>query len=164
MSGAAFLRIKKLKGGGIITLAARHNRRVIQEEMGAAGPINPTRSHLNETLKGPSTAADVGQLAKDLMKAAGVGKLRKDAVMGLEIVLSLPPGHAIDDRAYFTACADWAASVFGGPQNVLSVDIHRDEAQPHCHILLLPLVDGRMDGSNLIGGKQKLAAMQQDFG
>ena len=163
MSGAAFLRVKKLKGGGIITVAARHNRRVIQAEMGATGSIDPTRSRLNETLAGPLTAADVGQLAKELMAAAGVVKLRKDAVMGLEIVFSLPPGHAIDDRAYFTACADWAGATFGGAHNVLSVDIHRDEAAPHCHVLLLPLIDGRMDGSNMIGGKQKLLALQKDF-
>ena len=85
MSGAAFLRIKKLKGSGIITVAARHNRRVIQAELGAAGSIDPARSHLNETLHGPLTAEDVGQLAKDLMAAAGVVKFRKDSVLGLEI-------------------------------------------------------------------------------
>lgn len=163
MRGAAFLRIKKLKGGGIITVAARHNKRIIQAELGAAGSIDPVRSHLNETLLGPLSAADVGQLAKGLMTAAGVVKLRKDAVMGLEIVFSLPPGHKLDDRRYFTACATWAGASFGGAQNVLSVDIHRDEAAPHCHVLLLPLIGGRMDGSNLIGGKQKLMALQKDF-
>lgn len=163
MSGAGVMRVKKLKGNGIITAAARHNRRVIQAEMGAAGSIDPTRSRLNETLAGPSTAAGVGQLAKDLMAAADVLKLRKDAVMGLEIVFSLPPGHATDDRAYFTACAEWAGAAFGGAHNVLSADIHRDEAAPHCHVLLLPLIDGRMDGSNLLGGKQKLMALQKDF-
>jgi len=163
MSGAAFLRIKKLKGGGIITVAARHNRRVIQAEGGASGSIDPTRSHLNETLMGPHTAADVGQLAKDLMAAAGVVKLRKDAVMALEIVFSLPPVHAIDDRAYFTDCAAWVGGYFGGAQNILSVDIHRDEASPHCHVLLIPLIDNRMDGSNMLGGKQKLMALQKHF-
>lgn len=163
MSGAAILRIKRLKGGGIITVAARHNRRVIQAEMGATGSIDPTRSHLNETLMGPSTAEDVGKLAKSLMTAAGVGKLRKDAVTGLEVVFSLPPGHQLDDRAYFTDCAAWAGQYFGGAQNLLSVDIHRDEAQVHCHVLILPLVDGRMVGSDLHGGKQKLLAMQKDF-
>lgn len=161
MSGAAFLRIKKLKGGGIITVAARHNRRVIQAELGATGSIDPTRSHLNVTLQGPSTAADVGQLAKDLMMAAGLTKLRKDAVMALEIVFSLPPGHAIDDRAYFTDCAEWVGRYLGGV--TLSVDIHRDEAQSHCHVLLLPLIDGRMAGSDMLGGKQKLMAMQKQF-
>ena len=159
MSGGAFLRIKKLKGGGIITVAARHNRRVIQAEMGATGSIDPTRSHLNETLAGPSTAADVGQLAKDLMTAAGVTRLRKDAVMALEIVFSLPPGHAIDDRAYFNDCAVWAVVYFGGM--TLSVDIHRDEAAPHCHVLMLPLVGGRMDGGRLVGNKQKLIEIKK---
>lgn len=163
MSGAGVMRVKKLKGNGIITVAARHNRRVIQAEMGATGSIDPTRSCLNETLVGPSAAADVGQLAKDLMTAAGVVKLRKDAVMGLEIVFSLPHGHALDDRAYFAACAEWAGAAFGGAHNVLSVDIHRDEAAPHCHVLLLPLIDGRMDGSNLLGGKQKLMTLQKEF-
>jgi hypothetical protein len=163
MSGAGVMRVKKLKGNGIITAAARHNRRVIQAELGAVGSIDPTRSCLNETLTGPSTAADVGQLAKDLMTAAGVVKLRKDAVMGLEIVFSLPTATAIDDRAYFTACAEWAGAAFGGAQNVLSVDIHRDEAAPHCHVLLLPLIDGRMIGNKLIGGKQKLMALQKEF-
>lgn len=162
MSGAAFLRVKKLKGGGIITAAARHNRRVIQAEMGATGAIDPTRSCLNETLAGPPAADDVGQLAKALMAAAGVVKLRKDAVLGLEVVFSLPPGHGTDDRAYFTACAEWAGAAFDGAP-VLSADIHRDEAAPHCHVLLLPLVNSRMDGSNLIGGKQKLLMMQKDF-
>jgi hypothetical protein len=160
MSGAAFLRIKKLKGGGIITVAARHNKREIQAELGAAGSIDPTRSHLNYSLTGPA-AGDVGQLAKDLMTAAGVTKLRKDAVQALEIVFSLPPGHSLDDPAYFTDCAAWAGHHLGGV--ILSVDIHRDEAAPHCHVLLLPLIGGRMAGSDMLGGKQKLAALQKDF-
>lgn len=163
MSGAAFLRIKKLKGGGIITVAARHNRRVIQAEMGATGSINPARSHLNETLHGPTTADGVGQLAKDLMRKAGVVKFRKDAVMGLEFVFSLPVDHQLDDRAYFGECAAWVAGQYGGAQNVLSVDIHRDEGAPHCHVLLLPLDGGKLAGSDMVGGKQKLTATHKQF-
>lgn len=161
MSGAAFLRIKKLKRGGIITVAARHNKREIQAEMGAAGSIDPTRSHLNYVLAGPAAAGDVGQLAKDLMASAGITRLRKDAVMGLEIVFSLPPAHAIDDQAYFTDCTTWAGRYFGG--RVLSSDVHLDESNVHCHVLLLPLVDGRMTGSDLLGNKQKLMEMQKQF-
>jgi hypothetical protein len=165
MSGAAFLRIKRLKGGGIIASAARHNRRVIQAEKGTSGSIDPARSHLNETLQGPPTADDVAQLAKDMMRAAGITKLRKDAVLGLEIVFSLPIDHQLDDRAFFTDCATWAATQFGGTKNILSVDIHRDEAAPHCHVLMLPLLDGRMIGSEMMfgGGKKKLLALQKDF-
>lgn len=163
MSGAAFLRLKKLKGSGIMLKAARHNRRVIQAEMGATGSIDPTRSALNETLQGPPTADDVARLAKDLMRAAGIGKLRKDAVLGLELVFSLPPDHPCDDRAFFSDCAAWAASQYGGPQNILSVDIHRDEAQPHCHVLILPILAQKLAGSDMAGNRQKLLAMQGHF-
>lgn len=161
MSGAAFFRVKKLKGGNIITLAARHNKREIQAELGAVGTIDPARMHLNYTLAGPAAAADVALLAKELLAAAGVGKLRKDAVMGLEFVFSLPVGTALDDRAYFTACTAWAGVTFGGV--TLSAQVHHDEAAPHCHVIILPLIEGRMGGSAVIGGKQKLAALQKQF-
>lgn len=163
MSAAAFLRVKKLKQGGIIKLAARHNRREIQAELGADSHIDPARTHLNQTLQGAATADDVALAAKALMRGAGIGKLRKDAVKCIEAVFSLPPDHAIDDTAYFTDCAAWAGVYFGGAANILSVDIHRDEGAPHCHVLILPLVNNRMDGSNLIGGKKKLHEMQMQF-
>jgi hypothetical protein len=163
MSGAAILRIKKLTGSGIIGKAARHNKRTIQAEMGASLSIDPTRSHLNETLVGPLTPDAVAQLAKDLMAAAGLTSLRKDAVLGLELVFSLPVAHALNERDYFMACTAWAASYFGGARNVLSADLHRDEAQHHCHVLILPLVDGRMNGGKLMGNRKTLMTMQQNF-
>jgi hypothetical protein len=163
MSAAAFFRLKKLKGGGILLAAARHNRRTIQAELGADSHINPARSHLNETLFGPPSPDAVAQQAKDAMQAAGVGKLRKDAVVGLEAVFSLPVGHAIDRRQYFAQCVEWAGVQFGGAANILSADIHHDEAQPHVHVLLVPLVNGRMVGSDMVGNRQTLRALQSKF-
>ena len=129
MSGVGFLRVKKLKGGNIIAVAARHNKRELFEE----GSIDPARTSLNEAIAGPRTADEVAALAKSLMAGAGIEKQRrKDATMGIEIVFSLPPNHELDDRAYFADCATWAAGQFGGTDNVLSVDIHRDEGAPHC--------------------------------
>lgn len=161
MTAAAFFRVKKLKGGNIITTAARHNRREIQAELGAVGAIDPARMHLNFTLEGPAAAADVGVQARSLMLAAGVGALRKDAVQALELVFSVPPASGIDHRVYFDACTAWAARAYGCP--VLSADVHLDEAAPHAHVLLLPLVNGRMVGSDLVGGKQALLAKQKEF-
>lgn len=34
--------------------------------------------------------------------------------------------------------------------NILTADIHHDQGAPHCHVLVLPLIDGRMVGSKLI--------------
>jgi len=163
VSAAGFLRIKKLTGGGIIGKAARHNRRAVQTEYGSNERIDQARSHLNQTIHGPVCADAVVQLTKDLMAAAGVTALRKDAVMGLEVIVSLPKNHQLNDWEYFAACTKWIADYFGGMQNILSSDIHRDEAQPHCHILILPLLNGKMNGGKMMGYKPKLLAMQQKF-
>lgn len=163
MSGAAFMRLQKLKGSGIWSKAARHNRRTIQAELGASGHIDPTRSHLNTTIMGPPTPEEVARLAKAKMEKAGITKDRKNGVVGVELVFSLPTGHRVDLIAYFTACAQWAGANFGGMDNIISVDIHRDEAQDHAHVLLVPLLAGRLNGSDLVGGIDKLRDHQLKF-
>lgn len=163
MSGADFLRLKKLRGGGIIKAAASHNRRAIQAELGASGSIDPARTHLNETLTGPPTADEVALMARDRMTAAGIDKPRKNMVRGLEIVFSLDAGHQLDERQFFSDCVLWAGHHFGGAQNILSADIHRDEAAPHCHVLILPMLNGRMVGSDMVGNRTKLRDTRQRF-
>lgn len=139
--------------------AARHNRREIQAELGAAGHIDASRMDHNETLVGPDTAAGVVALAGALMAGAGVdaSKLRRDHVQAIELLFSLPPGTAIDDGRFFRQCVAWAGQHFG-VHNILSAVIHRDESAPHLHALMLPLNDGRMRGGDLIdrAGLQKL--------
>jgi Plasmid recombination enzyme len=57
----------------------------------------------------------------------------------------------------------WLAARHGGEKNILSADIHRDEPAPHLHLLMLPLIGGRMNGSDALGGRTKLAALHNDF-
>ena len=163
MSGAAFMRLDKLTGPGIWSKAARHNRRTIQAELGASGHIDATRSHLNITLMGPPTPEEVAKLAKAKMTEAGITKERKNGVLGVELVFSLPTNHQLDVIEYFTACAHWAGAAFGGLDNIISVDIHIDEAQDHAHVLLVPLIDGRLRGSDAVGGKHNLSELQAKF-
>ena len=160
---AQFLRIKKLTGKAIIEVAARHNCREILAEIGAApgGNIDPARVGLNRILRGHGTAAAVASHAQTLMDDAGVKATRKDAVKALEIIFSLPPQSSIDHAQFFDESVQWAGQYFKAP--VISAIVHNDEAAPHCHVLLLPLVDGRMVGSDLMGGRAKLQAMQADF-
>ena len=162
MSAAAFLRVKKLKGGGIVLTAARHNLREIQAELGAGGNIDLDRMRLNVVMHGPGDAADVAALAKTRMQAASVGKLRKDAVQAVELVFSLPPCTVVDTSRYFADCLAWAGARFGA-DNVLSAVAHHDEAAPHMHVLLLPLVGNKMAGSELVGNRRTLADMQAAF-
>lgn len=163
MTHIQFLRIKKLTGKAIIQVAARHNHREILAEMGAAkdGHIDPQRSGLNRILRGCNTAAGVVSEAQTLMNDAGVKAMRKDAVRALEIIFSLPPHSAIDHACFFNDSVHWADNYFKVP--VISAIVHHDESAPHCHVLLLPLVGSRMIGSDLMGGRAKLQALQVDF-
>lgn len=163
MSGAAFMRLKKLKGQGIWSKAPRHNKRTIQAELGASGHIDATRSHMNITITGPAAPEEVTKLAKAKMNEAGITKERKNGVLGVELVFSLPTNHQQDVIKYFSACANWAGVAFGGLDNIVSVDIHRDEAQDHAHVLLVPIIDGRLRGSDAIGGKRDMSELQVKF-
>jgi hypothetical protein len=163
MSATGFFRMKKLKGPGKVLVASRHNKRTIQAEQGASGNIDSGRSGLNTCLHGPDSPGDVAQLARTLMAAAGIASHKVNAVLGLELIFSLPTGTAIPLDPYFSECLQWAAANFGGLENVLSADVHRDESAPHMHVLILPLVGGRMNGSAMFGNRQRLLHLHTDF-
>ena len=162
-TGVGFFRMKKLKGQGIIKSAARHNRREIQAELGGTENIDPNLTSQNETLCGPPTADEVPQLARRLMAEAGVSITRHDAVHAIELIFSLPLNIAFADRLYFVECVMWVAQWFGGAGNILSADIHRDESQMHCHVLVLPVLNGKLNGGKMFGHKPRLMALRDDF-
>jgi hypothetical protein len=158
--GAKSIGLSKLGGRKPCTLleAARHNRRECMAGHAFNARIDPTRTRENETLLGPGTSAEVVKLAAKVAQDAGVNvaRLRRDHCQAVELVFSLPPASAIADGVYFRQCLSWVLQVFPGVA-VLSADIHRDEATPHCHVLLSPVVGNRMAGSTLIGRKQLIA-------
>jgi len=158
-----FFRMKKLRGATRVLIASRHNKRTIQAEIGASVHIDPLQTPSNFSLHGPTSPEGVADFAKALMASAGVTVLKKNAVTGLELVFSLPASWAEPVEQFFRDCLGWAAENFGGLQNVLSADVHLDEAAPHMHILILPLVGGRMNGSSLFGHRQRLLALQDGF-
>lgn len=163
MTQSMFLRMKGLKGKAIIVTAAKHNLREILAELdGDQGTtIDPSRTPMNRILRGAATAAGVASEARALMAASGIATLRKDALRGLEIIFSLPASTTVDQCAFFDDAMSWAEQWFSVP--ILSAIVHNDEAAPHCHVILLPLVDGRMRGSELMGNRMKIMAMQGDF-
>lgn len=156
------LRIKKLTGRYIIKNAAKHNLREILAEIRAGSKIDPTKTHLNQILVGAHTSFGVEEEYEQMIEAAKLRtKIRKDAVRGIEVVISLPSDHDIDELLFFTECAEWCTRYFGIP--VLGAVIHRDEPNPHSHTILVPLVGGRLQGSRLVGNRIKWRAMQENF-
>lgn len=157
------LRVKKLKGAGIVHVAAKHNLRRIEAEVARGGHIDASRTALNAVLRGGEMPEDVALQARAMMAAAGITKLRKDAVRALELVVSLPGDHAVNEREFFDASCEWIGKQFGGLDNVLSAVVHRDESAVHMHALVLPLLNGRMTGSDAVGAGPRFHAIRRDF-
>lgn len=160
------VQFKKLKEPQSIRVASDHNKRARffyeqGHEGSSEGGVLIARA--NEKLWGPDTPEEVANLARSLMTQHQVKKLRKDAVRAVEVLLSLGSGHGIDDSAFFKDSMHWFAQRFGGKENLLAADIHRDEANDHVHMLFLPLLDGRMVGSQMIGGRGKLKSCKLSF-
>lgn len=66
------------------------------------------------------------------------------------------PAQKINETSYpfFADSKDWLLKTFAG--ELLSFDVHLDESAPHAHAVILPLIDGKMQGSKLMGGKGNL--------
>lgn len=162
MSTSHFLRLKTIAGGGKFLAALRHNKRTNQNERGSAAHINAALTCHNYALLGLATPEAVTQHAKNMRLNAGIEKVRKNGVLAIEVVFSLPVNSLIDHHAYFTACVNWAAQQFGA-DNLLSADVHLDEAAPHCQMLVLPLRNGRMQGDAIMGDRQTMLDRQAHF-
>jgi hypothetical protein len=160
---AQFLRVAKLKGRNRVAKAAMHNKREGSEHWRGAEFIDRSRSHLNYALAGPLGASEVNELHRQLISAAQIKVIRQDAVKAIEAVVSLHPGVAINLRRYFTRTLSFLAELFGGTQNIISADVHLDECAPHMHVLIVPLLGGRLRGSAAIGGPSKLRQMLDRF-
>lgn len=147
-----------------LSSAAKHNKRELAAELEARGRINPDRVHLNYSITGAVDSAGVVAMAAQLMADIGTStdKRRRDFCQAIEIVFSLPASTAIDTAEYFAACVAWCLERFGAG-NILSADVHHDEAAPHCHVLIAPIQEGRWMGCILID-RTNTRAMREAFG
>lgn len=157
---------KKQKQPQSVRIASDHNKRARffyeqGHEKSPEGGVLIGRK--NEKLWGPDTPEKVANLARALMTQHGVKKMRKDGVRAVEVLLSLSPDHGIDPIEFFKMSMCWFAERFGGMGNLLAADVHLDEAQEHVHLLFLPLINGRMVGSKLVGSKGKLHGCKLSF-
>lgn len=152
----SFGKIKKERGG--VLAALKHNKRNL-----------PHRSHIDSSLtiknydlhsKKPTN--QINDHATAQMLKAGIKKPRSNQVLAVEIVFSLPEDWSKRKaKKFFADCYQWTSESFG--VEILSFDVHLDQTAPHAHALLLPLIDGRMQGSALIGGKGKIAERHNSF-
>lgn len=160
--GATFVGIKKLAKAGIIQKAAAHNLREIQAELGADSHIDAARTSQNIRLAGPATAAEVANFAESIMEEHGAVVKRKDSVRAVEVLVSLPDKRSAEAMLeFFTDSLEWVRTFFPCP--VVNAVIHLDEEKLHMHVVFVPLVNGRLQGSDLLGGRRRYIEMQNSF-
>jgi hypothetical protein len=162
MSNEFYFKLKKQTTKGIIRSVASHNLREMYKYKTPPLSIDPSKSHLNVILKGATTAQGVNAHAEQLMKNAGI-KIRANAVRGIEIIFSLPHNTQINLNEYFSSCAAWSAKHFLGQENIISAVVHLDQAFPHCHVLILPIWDKRLKGSDMVGNKGDFQTRRKSF-
>lgn len=161
MSSSHFFRLGKVNKQKLL-IALKHNKRETQEKRDADAHIDVARSHLNYSLTGEGDAKSIETYAKIQLVRAGIDKPRKNAVMAVEVMFSLPiERHNQDTRQFFIDCCEWATKIFAG--ELLAFDVHLDESAPHAHALILPLVDGKMQGSDMVGGIGNLNRLRNLF-
>lgn len=163
MAGDQFFNIGSVvnKRGGVLA-ALKHNKRTLQAERGAPLNIDVTRTPLNYCLAGDSTPSQIATHAKAQMLYAGIETPRKNGVMAVEVVFSLPTNrHDQDTKPFFTDCLAWVSKTL--PGELLSFDVHLDESAPHAHALILPLIDNKMQGDKIKGDRTNIQKLRELF-
>lgn len=154
----AVLLLKKIKSPVNAYNALKHNLR----ELPPSANINSQKTHLNRVISGFRRASKCWARFKQLLSDAGIHKPRKDAVLLIEAVVSLPVSLAEVTDRYLAHALIWLKTEFEGA-TLLSAVIHLDESSPHLHALFVPLIRGRLQGSQLVGGRTAFKARQARF-
>jgi Plasmid recombination enzyme len=155
MAASHLIRLGAIKGKSGVLAALKHNKRTLQAERGAGANIDVTRTPLNYCLTEIATPEAIAMHAKIQMVKAGIDAPRINQVMAVEVLFSLPiQWHSHVTQPFFNDCLAWVKQTFAG--ELLSFDVHLDESAPHAHAIILPLIDGKMQGNSMIGGKGNL--------
>ena len=142
--------------GGLLP-ALRHNKRELPER----GHIDPRRTPLNYALT-PQNDAQAIYRRVNVVLAENDIKPRKNAVIAIEVIFSLHTSwHERDSRPYFADCLLWLNGAIQG--ELLSFDVHLDEAAPHAHALILPLLDGKLQGRRIMGDVANIYRLRNEF-
>jgi Plasmid recombination enzyme len=143
--------------------AAKHNCRELKAEVGNYGHIDPSLTHLNEYLIGPSTSLGIAFQAQDDSSISHRnGKiLRHDHTQAIELLFTLSPDNSLDVREFFVTCVSWARKAFVG-HHIYSAIIHYDEGPAHCHVLISPIRHGVRVGCEVIS-RSALGRLKDKF-
>ncbi len=91
----------RIKGKNAILEAFKHNKRTLQTERGSGANIDATRTSLNYSLVNNDKPEDLALHATMQMMKAGAFPPRKNQVMAVEVLFSLPINRHRQDTKHF---------------------------------------------------------------
>lgn len=159
MARTALIHLSKIKNPETFRDALKHNYRLINKETSIPSHIDSTRSHLNKVLIGERNPVEATRRWIQRIKAETGRNLRANGVFAIEVLISLPVVNSVPSDAFFAETLDWLQGYWACP--IASAVVHADEANPHMHVLVIPLRNGRMIGSSLVGFKPDLATLKR---
>ena len=91
-------------------------------------------------------------------------KIRKNAVLAYEFIFAYTPeAHgSFDEREWIRANQRWLTETFG-KGNTIHFRYEADESGRHCHAVVSPLIDGRLNARHFTGGKIALSKLQDSY-
>lgn len=166
----AICRIQKCGSSHDIAGIQIHDRRE-RTHSNSNPDIDFSKSHLNYSLcdnfNGSSFNAYIDKQIAE--RYTGKKAIRKDAVRMVSAIFTSDNDFfdrltVEQQREYFQSCYEWAVKRWGA-ENIISSEVHMDEATPHMHLEFVPLTaDGRLSAKECIGsGSKALQQLQDDF-
>ncbi len=160
------LRVAKITSLGSATGKTEHNYRLAQ-----VPNADPQRKHLNQEYLNEGEK-NIWMLATERIEQAGVKTPRKDAVRGMEFLITASPDAFQRDSAGMVQGdyrnTAWVADnlnflkqTYGA--NLIAFTLHQDEKTPHIHAVVVPITaDGRLSAKELFNPKT-LKSLQTDY-
>lgn len=137
-----------------LALAEKHNKRLIVQEIGGYGGIDGSQTPLNielVSLNGKSYE----EATFDVLHALGLdlehyNLRKKNRGYAVELVFSVTSGHQCDFNAMYADSLGWLRNYY--PEcHIIHAIIHHDEDTPHMHVVLVPIVKGKLNADKISG-------------
>lgn len=170
----AIMHIEKYKTMSSMTKSYNHDYRRITVGAMSPGEISDNfknvqldKIYLDRELIDTYDGRDYSEVWRERFSGMDYYKtntLRKDAVRGLEIMLTMSHEMVgkVDVNEWASANVTWLQQTFG-IDNVESAMLHLDEATPHIHCFVLPIKKGRFCCKEILGNKTVMRQRQDSY-
>jgi len=163
----AILHIKKMKNNDL-TKIGEHNRRESPTGKYSNPNIDPDRTPLNVRRSEFSKDEKLKTLVDRRIaeREEKNKKVRKDAVKMISVLITASPEYLKnlnrdEQIRYFDEALDFCRKKFNR-ENVIEMNIHFDEINPHAHISVVPMINGKLCAKEIVTRKF-LFSIQKEF-